>query len=96
MSLRQSDFLGANEPRSLENAYLLLHAGKAHLKPLRKSRDQSVRPPKLLQNPAPRSIRNRAERGIETLGMPNHMVYYITHFNRETWPKTKKDRQKTV
>src|SRR6266581_6073330 len=59
------DLLRGDEPRLLQDADVLLHAREGHVEFLGKVRDRSVCTPELLQNAAPRCVRERGERGIE-------------------------------
>src|ERR1044071_7497292 len=74
------DFLRGDEPRLLQNADVLLHARERHVELLGQVRDRSVGSAELLQNAAPRGVRERGERSIK-LGRQilNHMVQYLTH-----------------
>src|SRR6185369_13746586 len=56
-----ANFLCADEPRLLQDADMLLHARKGHVEFLGKVCDRGVRAPKLLQNAASRSVRERGE-----------------------------------
>src|SRR5215831_17912914 len=74
-----SDLLCDDEPRLLQDADMLLHAGERHVELLGKVRDRSVCTPELLQNAASGGVRERGERGIEAApSILNHMVQYIT------------------
>ena len=78
------DLLGGDEPRLLQDAYMLLHAREGHVEQGGKGRDGSVGTPELLQNAAPGGVGERAERGIEGgLVILNHLVQYIAS-NGET------------
>src|SRR5688572_27278008 len=72
------DLLRGDEPRLLQDADMLLHAGEGHLEPVGKVRDRRVCTPELLQNATPGDVRKRGERGIEAgASILNHMVQYI-------------------
>src|SRR4030095_13557881 len=58
------DLLRGDEPRLLQDADMLLHAGQGHVDLLGKVRDRSVCTPELLQNAASGGVRERGERGI--------------------------------
>src|SRR6185369_13809440 len=74
-----SDLLRGNEPRLLQNADVLLDARERHVELLGKVRDRGVGSSELLQNPAPRGVRERGERSIKPgRHILNHMVQYIT------------------
>src|SRR5262252_9601806 len=73
------DLLRDDEPRLLQDADMLFHAGEGHVELLGKVRDRSVCTPELLQNAASGGIRERGERGIEAApNILNHVVQYIT------------------
>src|SRR5262252_4904942 len=73
-----SDLLCDDEPRLLQDADMLLHAGERHVELLGKVRDRSVGTPELLQNAASSGVRERGERGIEAgLRILNHLVQYL-------------------
>ncbi len=57
-----------DEPRLLQDADVLLHAGEGHAKPVGQVRDRGVRPPELLEHAAPGGIRERGKRGIDAAG----------------------------
>src|SRR5579864_7512235 len=74
------DFLRHDEPRLLQNADMLLHAGEGHVELPGKVRDGSVCTPELLQNAASGGVRECRERGIEAgLEILNHVVRYLPH-----------------
>src|SRR6478736_5510870 len=74
------DLLRGDEPRLLQDADVLFHPRKRHVKLLGKVRDRSVCTPELLQNAASGGVRERGERGIEAgSDILNHVVQYITH-----------------
>src|SRR4051812_8861915 len=74
------DLLRDDEPRPLQDADMLLHAGEGHVELLGKVGDRSVRAPELLQNAASSGVRQRGERGIEAgPGKLNHLVQYLPH-----------------
>src|SRR5215813_1359416 len=60
-----SDLLCDDEPRLLQDADMLLHAGERHVELLGKVRDRSVSTSELLQHAASGGVRERGERGIE-------------------------------
>src|SRR3954447_19427658 len=65
---------------------MFLHARKGHVEPLGKGCDRSVRTPELLQNAAPGSVRESAERGIEVgLAILYHPVQYSTCVTALQW-----------
>src|SRR5678816_2231562 len=69
----------ADEPGLLQDADVLLHAREGHVEFLGKVRDGSVCTAELLQNAAPRRVRERGERGIEAgIGRLNHLVQYLS------------------
>src|SRR6202042_646600 len=69
--------LRGDEPRLLQDADMLLHAGERHVKLIGEVRDRSVRTAELLQNAASRGVRERGERDVEGgLGILNHVVQY--------------------
>src|SRR5215813_7554624 len=71
------DLLRDDEPRLLQDADMLLHAGEGHVELLGQVRDRSVCTPELLQNAASGRVRERGERGIEAgPGILNHLVQY--------------------
>src|SRR6187200_1866954 len=73
------DLLGDDQPRLLQDADMLLHAGEGHVELLGKIRDRSVCTPELLENAASGGVRERGERGIEAdRGILNHLVQYLT------------------
>src|ERR1700761_4229056 len=73
------DFFRGDEPRLLQHADMLLHAGQRHVELVGKLRDRSVRAPELLQHAAPCGVRERGKRSIETgWAILNHMVQYLT------------------
>src|SRR5262245_1124144 len=55
------DLLRDDEPRLLQDADMLLHAGEGHVELLGKVRDRSVCTPELLQNAASSDVRERCE-----------------------------------
>src|SRR5262249_3108429 len=57
--------LRGDEPGSLQDADVLLHAREGHVEPLGKLRDRSVGASELLQNAAPSCVRESGERGIQ-------------------------------
>src|SRR5213076_1853948 len=72
------DLLRGDEPRLLQNADVLLHARERHVERLGKVRDRSVGSSELLQNAAPRGVRERGERSIKSGRLIlNHMVQYL-------------------
>src|SRR3954470_21031867 len=73
------DLFRGDEPGSLQDADVLLHAREGHVELVGKLRDRSVCASELLQNAAPRRVRESGERGVE-LGtlIVNHVVQYIT------------------
>src|SRR5262249_22785669 len=74
------DLLRVDEPRLLQDADVLLHAGEGHAELLGKVRDRSVCTRELLQNAASGGVRERGERGIEAgPGILNHVVQYLPH-----------------
>src|SRR5450755_1577352 len=76
------DLLRGDEPRLLQDAYMLLHAREGHVELLGKGCDRSVCTPELLQNAASGGVRERAERGIEAgLAMLNHVAQYTTRID---------------
>src|ERR1700678_751267 len=73
-----SDLLRGDEPRLLQDADMLLHAGEGHVELFGEVRDRSVCTPELLQDAASGGVRERGERGIEAgLEILNHMVQYL-------------------
>src|SRR5215217_7922572 len=69
------DLLGGDEPRLLQDADVLLHAGQGHMEVVGKGRDRRVRTPDLLKDPASGGVRERGERGIESAArILNHLV----------------------
>src|SRR6185503_1363610 len=71
------DLLRGDEPRLLQDAYVLLHARERHLEPLGKVRDRRVCAPQLLQHAASRGVREGGERGVEAgPAILNHVVQY--------------------
>src|SRR5690349_9179492 len=73
------DLLRADEPRLLQDADVLLHARERYMELVGESRDRRVGSSELLQNAAPRGIRERGERSIKSgRHILNHMVQYIT------------------
>src|SRR5215471_12161811 len=74
------DLLRDDEPRLLQDADMLLHAGEGHAELLGEVRDRSVCTPELLQNAASRGVRERSERGVEAgPAILNHLVQYLPH-----------------
>jgi len=72
-----ADLLRAHESGLFQHADVLLHARQGHAEFRCELRDGGVRPPELLQHAAPRDVRERGERGIETGRRTlNHMVQY--------------------
>src|SRR5262249_22878440 len=72
-----TDLLRGDEPRLLQDADMLLHAGERHMELLGKVRDRCVCTPELLQNAASGGVRERGERGIEAgTGILIHLVQY--------------------
>src|SRR5262245_59671659 len=59
------DLLRDDEPRLLQDADMLLHAGEGHVELFGQVRDRRVCTAELLQNAAPGGVRERGERGIE-------------------------------
>src|SRR5262249_44178898 len=55
------DFLRGQQPRLLQDADVFLHARKGHVEFLGEVRDRSVCASELLQNAAPRGVRERGE-----------------------------------
>src|SRR6185369_1983291 len=76
------NLLRDDEPRLLQDADMLLHAGEGHVELLGKVRDRSVCTPELLQNAASRGVREGGERDIEAgPAILNHMVQYTTRID---------------
>src|SRR4051794_21024091 len=72
-----TDLRRGDEARLLQDADVLLHPREGHVELVGEIGDRSVRTPELLQNPAPRGVRERGERGIEAgLRILNHTVQY--------------------
>src|SRR4030095_9836977 len=59
------DLLRGDEPRLLQDANMLLHAGAGHVERFEGARDRSVDTPEPLQNAASGDVRERGERAIE-------------------------------
>src|SRR5688572_14686525 len=59
------DLLSDDEPRLLQDADMLLHAGEGHVELLGKVGDRSVCTPELLEHAASGGVRERGERGIK-------------------------------
>jgi len=70
--------LDAREPRALEHADVLGYRGEAHVEPRRELADRPVTGGEASENRAPRRIGERAEGGVESRLLVNHMVYYCT------------------
>src|ERR1700733_12232521 len=73
-----SDLLRGDEPGLLQDADMLLHAGKGHAELLGEVCDRSARTAELLQNAASGGVRERGERGVEAgpCSILNHLVQY--------------------
>src|SRR5207253_8510601 len=73
------NLLRGDEPGSLQDADVLLHAREGHVELLGKLRDRSVCASELLQHAASGGIRERGVRVTEAgLRIVNHTVQYIT------------------
>src|SRR5438132_1402618 len=73
------DLLRGDEPGSLQDADVFLHAREGHVELLGKVRDRRVCTPELLQNAASGGVRERGERSVESgPRILNHLVQYIT------------------
>src|SRR5262245_37209737 len=74
------DLLRDDEPRLLQDADMLLHAGEGHVERLGKVGDRRVCTPELLQDATSGGVRERGERGIEVgSAILNHLVQYLAH-----------------
>ena len=72
-----ADLLRGDEPRVLEDADVLPHAGEGHVELLGEIRDRGLAATQLLQHAATGAVRQRSERGVEMSGrILNHMVQY--------------------
>jgi len=69
-------FFGDDEPRVLQDFYVLLDAREGHLEALRQLADRRIPSAKPLENPPTGGVGKRGEGVIEASGILNHMVQF--------------------